>query len=136
MPRRVLPKQRGEIALVHRAILSTVLRARSRQQRARLRPADWEVCRRRVGYVYFLARMDFVALDLSGYRPQHTGTRHELQRVIDRYPIDRVTLFAETTSDRLFLTAQVEAVWDQMTDGSPNAGTGTSTAYVIALFDR
>ena len=37
-----------------------------------------------------LARMDLVALDLAGYRPEHAGTRYELQRVIDRYPIDRV----------------------------------------------
>ena len=83
-----------------------------------------------------LARTDFVALDLSGYRPQHTGTRYELQRVIDRYPIDRVTLLAETTSDQLFLTAQVEAAWAQMADGSPNAGTGLSTAHVTVLSGR
>jgi len=80
-----------------------------------------------------LARMDFVALDLCGYRPEHAGTRYELQRVIDRYPIDRVTLLAETASDRLFLTAQVKAAWAQMADGSPNAGTGRSTAHVIVL---
>jgi hypothetical protein len=77
-----------------------------------------------------LARMDLVALDLSGYRPQHAGTRYELQRVIDRYPIERVTLLAETTSDRAFLTAQVEAAWTQMADGSPNAGNGSRTVYV------
>jgi hypothetical protein len=83
-----------------------------------------------------LARMDFVALDLSGYRPEHTGTRYELQRVIDRYPMDRVTLLVEPTSDQLFLTAQVEAAWAQMADGSPNAGTGISTAHVVMLPGR
>ena len=80
-----------------------------------------------------LARMDLVALDLSGYRPQHAGTHYELQRVIDRYPIDRVTLLAETASDQEFLTAQVEAAWTQMADGSPNAGTGPHTVHVAVL---
>jgi hypothetical protein len=77
-----------------------------------------------------LARMDLVALDLAGYRPEHRGTRYELQRVIDRYPIDRVILLADRMSDRRFLTAQVEAVWAQMADGSPNAGTGSRTLHV------
>jgi hypothetical protein len=80
-----------------------------------------------------LARMDLVALDLSGYRPQHAGTHYELQRVIDRYPIDRVTLLADTASDREFLTAQVEAAWTQMADGSPNAGKGPRTVHVAVL---
>ena len=77
-----------------------------------------------------LARVDLVALDLSGYRPEHIGTRYELQRVIDRYPIERVTILAEPTSDQVFLTAQIEAAWKQMADGSPNTGTDPQTAYV------
>ena len=77
-----------------------------------------------------LARMDLVALDLAGYHPEHRGTRYELQRVIDRYPIDRVVLLADPMSDRRFLSAQVEAAWAQMADGSPNAGTGARTLHV------
>jgi hypothetical protein len=77
-----------------------------------------------------LARMDLVALDLAGYRPEHRGTRYELQRVIDRYPIDQVILLADPISDRRFLTAQVEAAWAQMADGSPNAGSGSRTIHV------
>ena len=77
-----------------------------------------------------LARVDLVALDLSGYRPEHTGTRYELQRVIDRFPIDHVMLLAETTSDRRFLTAQIGAAWAQMAEGSPNTGSGPRTLHV------
>ena len=69
-------------------------------------------------------------LDLAGYRPEHTGTRHELERVIDRYPIDRVILLAEPVSDRRFLAAQIAAAWVQMAEGSPNAGTGARTLHV------
>ena len=74
--------------------------------------------------------MDLVALDLAGYRPEHAGTRYELQRVIDRYPIDRVILLAEPISDRRFLTAQIEAAWAQMGEGSPNAGGDSRTIHV------
>ena len=77
-----------------------------------------------------LARMDLVALDLSGYRPEHTGTRYELQRVVDRFPIDHVVLLAETTSDRQFLTAQVGAAWAQMAEGSPNTGSDPREVHV------
>jgi len=77
-----------------------------------------------------LPRVDLVALDLSGYRPEHTGTRYELQRVIDRFPIDHVMLLAETTSDRRFLTAQVGAAWAQMAEGSPNSGSDPRTVHV------
>jgi hypothetical protein len=77
-----------------------------------------------------LARMDYVALDLSGYRPEHAGTRYELQRVIDRVPIDRVALLAEASSDQMFLTAQIESAWSQMSDGSPNVGAGDRTLRV------
>jgi hypothetical protein len=77
-----------------------------------------------------LARVDLVALDLSGYRPQHAGTRYELQRVIDRFPVDRLLVLAEMTSDRSFLTAQINAAWAQMADGSPNAGADPRTVYV------
>jgi hypothetical protein len=77
-----------------------------------------------------LARVDLVALDLSGYQSEQTGTRYELQRVIDRFPIDHVILLAEMTSDRPFLTAQVQAAWAQMAEGSPNSGSGRRTVHV------
>ena len=38
-----------------------------------------------------LARVDVVVLDLSGYHREHVGTGYELQRVVDRFPIERVS---------------------------------------------
>ena len=78
-----------------------------------------------------LARVDLVVLDLTGYLPEHAGTRYELQRVIDRYPIEQVTLLAQPTSDRRFLTAQIHSAWAQMAEASPNAGTELRTAHVM-----
>jgi hypothetical protein len=78
-----------------------------------------------------LDRVDFVAIDLAGYMPTHSGTAWELQRVIDRFPIARVTLLAKGASDRRILTAQVTEMWRQMTAGSPNAGQGARAVHVV-----
>ncbi|TDE95752.1 hypothetical protein EXU48_05650 [Occultella glacieicola] len=77
-----------------------------------------------------LDRMDLVVLDLSGYRPENIGTRFELQRVVDGFPVDRVLFLAEPHSDQPFLTAQLRAAWSAMAAGSPNEGTGTRRARV------
>ena len=78
-----------------------------------------------------LERMDLVVIDLTGYRTEHAGTRFELQRVIDRFPIEQVTLLAERGSDQRFLAAQVRSMWRQMGDGSPNAGSGSRQVRAV-----
>ena len=78
-----------------------------------------------------LERMDLVVIDLTGYRPEHAGTRFELQRVIDRFPIEQVTLLAERGSDQRFLAAQVRSMWRHMGSGSPNAGSGSRPVRVV-----
>ena len=52
------------------------------------------------------------------------------------YPIDRVMLLAEQTSDRRFLTAQIQAAWAQMAERSPNAGTGSRSVRVAVDLDH
>jgi hypothetical protein len=70
-----------------------------------------------------LDRADVVLLDLSGYHWDNLGTGYELQRVIDRFPIDRALLLADPDhTDRPFLEAQIRRAWSQMAAGSPNAG--------------
>ncbi|WP_154794823.1 hypothetical protein [Occultella kanbiaonis] len=80
-----------------------------------------------------LDRMDLVVLDLSGYRPENTGTRFELQRLVDRVPFERVMFLAESSTDQPFLTAQLRLAWSQMASGSPNAGVGERRARVAWL---
>jgi hypothetical protein len=75
-------------------------------------------------------RVDLVVIDLTGYRRENTGTGFELQRVIDRVPIERVMMLVERASDRPYLTAQLRDAWRRMADGSPNAGTGSRTVHV------
>jgi hypothetical protein len=69
-----------------------------------------------------LDRADLVVLDLSGFMPDNLGVRYELQRVIDKVPIERVILLADRRSDRNFLRGQIQHAWEQMAAGSPNSG--------------
>lgn len=77
-----------------------------------------------------LARVDLVAVDLSGYVPANTGTQFELQRVIDRFPINRAVLLCDAGSDHTFIEAQVRYHWSQMASGSPNAGAAERSILV------
>jgi hypothetical protein len=70
-----------------------------------------------------LQRVDVVVLDLSGYLRANVGTGYELQRMVDRFPVDRCVLLADDESDAQFLEAQVREAWSRMAYGSPNAGT-------------
>jgi hypothetical protein len=70
-----------------------------------------------------LDRADVVVLDLSGYHWDNLGTGYELQRVIDRFPIERcVFMAAAMNTDKAFLEAQIRRAWSQMAGGSPNGG--------------
>ncbi|MBB2921468.1 PASTA domain-containing protein [Cellulomonas cellasea] len=82
-----------------------------------------------------LLRVDAVCLDLSGFRPKHQGTGYELQRVIDRFPIERVLFLADPTSNLTFLSHVLDSAWQQMAADSPNA-TGDARTTHLAITDR
>jgi hypothetical protein len=77
-----------------------------------------------------LARVDLIALDLSGFTPANAATRHELQRVVDRFPIEGVVFLADQRSNHKFLVDQIQQAWAQMAEGSPNAGPQPRQALV------
>jgi hypothetical protein len=81
-----------------------------------------------------LERVHLVALDLSGYTNVNEGTRHELQRVIDRLPIERVIFLVDQRSDRKFVEAELQRAWAQMAARSPNAVHDSKTA-IVAITD-
>jgi hypothetical protein len=82
-----------------------------------------------------LRRVDLVVLDLSGFGPKNRGTEYELQRVIDRFPVERIVFLADPRSDKKFLCDQIRASWHRMAAGSPNSGTTPKTAY-LTVTDR
>jgi hypothetical protein len=81
-----------------------------------------------------LAKMDLVALDLSGFTESNAGTRFEIQRVVNTFPIERVVFLADANTNERFIAEQLRSIWSQMAAGSPNATPGTRTA-VIAVTD-
>jgi hypothetical protein len=82
-----------------------------------------------------LERVDLVALDLSGLRERNQATRYELQRVIDRVPVERLVLLIDEQSNRKWLEVQIRDVWTRMAAGSPNAA-GTSRHVLLAITDH
>ena len=50
-------------------------------------------------------------------RPRNAGTRYELQRVIDRFPIERIVFLADQHSKAKFLDQEMHAAWSQMAPG-------------------
>ena len=81
-----------------------------------------------------LERVDLVVLDLSGFRPENAGTRYELQRVVDRFPLEHVVFLVDPQSNQRFLTTQIREAWSLMAEGSPNAVTVPKQA-LIAVTD-
>jgi hypothetical protein len=69
-------------------------------------------------------RADLVVLDLSGYDEHVEGTQVELQRIVDRVPVEKVLLLGDPRSRPRFLQEQVHRAWAHMAAGSPNAGRG------------
>ena len=69
-------------------------------------------------------------LDLSGYTDRHAGTRHEVLRVIDRVPLERMVFLADQRSNRELPSRMLQQAWLQMAPGSPNAVRHPKTAFV------
>jgi hypothetical protein len=81
-----------------------------------------------------LDRTDLVVLDLSGYTDSHAGTRYELQRVVDRVPVERVVFLADGRSSRRVLRRELDAAWTHMSPRSPNATTEPKRV-IVAVTD-
>jgi hypothetical protein len=84
---------------------------------------------------HLLTQMDVVLLDLSGLRRGNEGTFFEIQRVIDRYPVERVLFLIDPRSKDRFVREVIHVAWDRMDADSPNAGPGRKRA-AIAWTDR
>lgn len=84
---------------------------------------------------FLLNRADAVVLDLSGLTPKNRGTLHELQRVIDRFPIERAVFLADQRSNRGFLESLIREAWALMEVTSPNNSPRVQTVRV-AITDR
>jgi len=82
-----------------------------------------------------LLHVEAVCLDLSGFRPKHEGTGYELQRVVDRFPIERVVFLADPKSRLSYLQSAIQTAWTQMAADSPNEGTQPRTTH-LAITDR
>jgi hypothetical protein len=78
-----------------------------------------------------LEQADLVVFDLSGMTERNVGTTYELQRVVDRFPIERVVFLADQRSKSAFLGSELTRAWRAMAAGSPNSSSEVRTALVV-----
>lgn len=127
-PADPLPKGRYKI----RRIAPTTIRVRDRYGSYPVRAVLCHGGFWREAVDLLLDRADLVALDLSGYTDRNLGTRYELQRVIDRIPVEQVVFLRDQWSKKRYLEAEIQQAWSQMAAGSPNAGPAARWAAVVA----
>ena len=78
-----------------------------------------------------LDRADLAVIDLSGYTDANEGTRYEVQRVVDRMPIERVVFLEDERSKNKFLEFELKRAWNSMLPTSPNRRPTPCTAVVF-----
>ncbi len=74
---------------------------------------------------------DVVMMDVRGFTPQNAGCIHELQELINVFPLPRVVLVHDGTTDLSFLRNTLARAWDNINPRSPNVAT---TEAEVKLF--
>ena len=79
---------------------------------------------------------DLVVIDLSGLLNVNSGTRYELQRVLDRVPIRNILFLCDARSNFGFLQQHIGTAWSRLASDSPNrmAATQSVTVWVTDYF--
>jgi hypothetical protein len=127
---RLVPKGRHKFT----RIAANTIRVRDRYGSYPVRPVLCHGNFWKAAVDELLERVDLVVLDLSGYMEKNAGVRYELQRVIDRVPIERVMFLGDPYSKKRFLNRELQLAWSHMAPGSPNADHQPKTA-VVAVTD-
>jgi hypothetical protein len=86
----------------------------------------WQITMRRLA-----ARSDAVLMDLRSFSPANQGCLYELEQLLGLVPLEDVVLVVDDTTDRPFLAATLQALWQNVPANSPNRGLG---ANQIRLF--
>jgi hypothetical protein len=86
----------------------------------------WQITMRRLA-----ARSDAVLMDLRSFSPANQGCLYELEQLLGLVPLEDVVLVVDDTTDRPFLAATLQTLWQSVPADSPNRGLG---APQIRLF--
>jgi hypothetical protein len=75
---------------------------------------------------------DIVLMDLRGFNQARQGCQHELGVLVDGFPLDRLVLLLDETTDGPLLKQVMTERWRRADAGSPNRRSGR--APVVALY--
>jgi hypothetical protein len=81
----------------------------------------WQITMRRLA-----ARSDAVLMDLRSFSPANQGCLYELEQLLGLVPLEDVVLVVDDTTDRPFLAATLQTLWQRVPADSPNRGLDAS----------
>ena len=76
---------------------------------------------------------DAVLMDLRNFSPSNQGCVFELGKLVDGVELDRIVFLIDDTTDRTFLEATLERLWQEMSPESPNQTTSSPTAKLFRV---
>jgi hypothetical protein len=69
-----------------------------------------------------MGNCDLVLMDVRGFSPDNKGCVFELQSLIARVPLDKITLLTDATTDLTFLRQTLDTCWRAAENRSARAG--------------
>ena len=76
---------------------------------------------------------DAVLMDLRSFAPANQGCLFELARLLDGVDLERVVFLVDQTTDRRFLEATLQRLWQELRAGSPNLESPSPAAGLFVV---
>jgi hypothetical protein len=76
---------------------------------------------------------DAVLMDLRSFSPANQGCLFELGRLLDGVNLERVVFLVDATTDRRFLEAALQRLWQELRAGSPNLESPAPAAGLFGI---
>jgi len=95
------------------------------------RADTWQVTMRRLA-----KESRAVLMDLRSFSRANQGCLYELEQLLDRVDLERVTFLVDETTDRPFLEETLHGLWNTMDRESPNRRATAPTVYLFEAKDQ
>ncbi len=92
------------------------------------RADTWQMTMQRLA-----AGSDAVLMDLRSFSPSNQGCVFELGRLLDGVDLARVVFLVDETTDRAFLEATLQRLWNELSEDSPNQRAAAPAARMFSI---
>lgn len=92
------------------------------------RTDTWQMTMQRLA-----AASDAVLMDLRSFSVSNQGCLFELERLLDGVDLGQVVFLVDQTTDRAFLEATLQRLWNELSSSSPNRPAAAPTARLFRI---